>query len=80
MSVGFSKQKNPAAVPEHHLWTLRKPDGRTVEARTRMTPLGPELRIYYKGDFLRSQIPRDGRAVGELADHAERDWRARGWT
>jgi hypothetical protein len=45
MSVGFSKPRNPAAIPEHVLWSLRKGE-RTAEARARMVPLGPELRIY----------------------------------
>ena len=41
---------NPAALPEHHLWTLTK-DGHSAEARTRMVPIGlgrPELRFYFR--------------------------------
>lgn len=39
---------DPDALPEHHLWTLKK-GARTAEARTRMVPIGlgrPELRFY----------------------------------
>lgn len=78
MSVGFSRPANPLAIPEHHLWTLRK-DGNTIEARTRMTPLGPELRIYEGGELLWSQVPRDGRELGELADRERQDYEARGY-
>lgn len=39
---------------EHSLWVLTK-DGRTAEARTRMVPGGPELRIYINGSFLRAE-------------------------
>jgi hypothetical protein len=78
MSVGFSKRPDHRAIPEHPLWTLQK-GKRTAEARTRMTPLGPELRIYYNGELLRSEIPRDGREVGALAEEARQAWIARGW-
>ena len=69
MSIAFSKPRNPAAIPEHTLWTLRK-DVRRVEARTRMTPIGPELRICVDGELLWSQVLPDGLAVGELAGGA----------
>jgi hypothetical protein len=59
MSVGFAKPRNPEHIPEHSLWVLRKGD-RTAEARTRMVPAGPELRIYYCGKFHRSEVVRDG--------------------
>ena len=78
MRVGFSKQPNPVALPEHFLWTLQK-GARVVEARTRMTPIGPELRIYHNGELLWSQVPRDGREVGELAEQERRDYEARGY-
>lgn len=57
---------------------LRKGD-RTAEARVRMVPLGPELRIYYRGAFLRSEVVRDGRNVGDVAEEAKADWLTRGW-
>ena len=50
MSVGISKPARPEHIPEHTLWIVRKGD-RTAEARVRMVPLGPELRIYYNGAF-----------------------------
>lgn len=78
MSVTFSKPRNPAAIPEHTLWTLRK-DVRRVEARTRMTPVGPELRICVDGELLWSQVLPDGRAVGELAAEQRRALEGRGW-
>ena len=57
---------------------LRKGD-RTAEARTRMVPAGPELRIYYNGTFLRSEVVQDGRNVGDVAEEAKAEWLARGW-
>jgi len=77
MSVGFSKPRNPEHIPEHS-WVLRKGD-RTAEARTRMVPAGPKLRIYYNGAFLRSEVVRDGRNVGDVAEEAKAEWQARGW-
>jgi hypothetical protein len=56
---------------------LRKGD--TAEGRVRMVPLGPELRIYYNGAFLRSEVVRDGRNVGDVAEAAKAAWLARGW-
>ena len=44
-----------------------------------MVPLGPELRIYYNGAFLRSEVVRDGRNVGDVAEAAKAEWLARGW-
>lgn len=70
MSVGFSKPRNPEHSPEHSLWVLRK-DSRAAEARVRMVPLGPELRIYFCGRFLRSEVVRDGRNVGDVAEEAK---------
>ena len=55
MSIGFAKPRNPEHIPEHSLWVLRK-NGKTAEARTRMVPVGPELRIYYNRAFLRSEV------------------------
>ena len=49
------------------------------EARTRMVPAGPELRIYYCGKFHRSEVVRDGRNVGEVPEEAKAEWLARGW-
>ena len=59
--------RNPEHIPEHSLWVFRKGD-RTAEARTRRVPAGPELRIYYNGAFLRSEVVRDGRNLGEVAE------------
>jgi hypothetical protein len=78
MSVGFAKPRNPEHIPEHSSWVLRKGD-RIAEARTRMVPAGPELRIYYCGKFHRSEVVRDGRNVGEVAEEAKAEWLARGW-
>lgn len=85
VSVGFAKARDPRKIPEHSLWTLHK-NGRTAEARTRMVPAGPELRIYVTSrqtmeptDLLWSQVMRDGRAIGDLADEKKREFEARGW-
>jgi hypothetical protein len=45
----------------------------------RMVPAGPELRIYYNGQFLRSEVIRDGRNVGDVVEDAKAQWLARGW-
>lgn len=80
MSVGFAKPRNPEHIPEHHLWTLRK-DGKTAEARVRQVQLGPELRIYYNGAFLRSEVVRDGATwAPQLRKRKRLAWRAGGWT
>jgi hypothetical protein len=84
VSVGFSRPQRPVALPEHVLWTLQRA-GRVVESRTRMTPLGPELRVYVSSretgelELLWSQVPRDGREVGELADQERKDHERRGY-
>ena len=65
MSVGIVPPRNPDHLPEHSLWVLRK-DGKTAEARLRQVPFGLELRIYYNGTFLRSEVVRDGRNVGDV--------------
>ncbi len=78
MSVGFSKPRNPELIPEHSLWLLRK-DSRTAEPRVRMVPAGPELRIYYNGRFLRSEVVRDGRYVRDMAEEAKAELLAREW-
>jgi hypothetical protein len=66
-------------IAEHFLWRLHK-DGRTVEARTRMVELGAELRIYSNGELLWSQVPRDGRDVGAIAERERSDYVSRGYT
>ena len=38
-----------------------------------------ELRIYYNGSFLRSEVVRDGRNVDDVAEEAKAAWLARGW-
>lgn len=78
MSVGFSRPRNPEHVPDYSLWMLLK-DGKTGEARTAMVPAGPEVRIYYNGVFLLSEVVRDGRNLGEVAGEAKAHWLARGW-
>lgn len=84
MSVGFSRPSNPAALPGQVVWTLRHGTC-TVEARTRMTPLGPELRAYVTSremgelTLLWSQIPRDGSEVGELGDVHRGMYEAKGY-
>ena len=77
ISVGFAKPRNPEHIPEHSLWCFER--GRTVEARVRMVSLGPELHIYYNGTFLRSEVVRDGRNLGDVAEEAKAEWLARGW-
>ena len=78
MSVGIVPPRNPEHIPEHRLWVLRKGE-KTAEAQTRMVPAGPELRIYFNGQFLRSEVVRDGRNVGDVTEEAKADWLARGW-
>ena len=73
MSVGFAKPRNPEHIPEHSLWVLRK-DSRTAEARVRQVPFGLELRIYYNRAFIRSEVVRDGRNVGDVAAEAKAEW------
>ncbi len=70
MSVGFSKPRNREHIAKHSLWLLRKGD-KTPEARTRMVPAGPELRIYYNGTFVRREVVGDGRNVGGVAEEAK---------
>lgn len=79
MSIAFSKPVDPRALPEHTLWRMTK-GTRVVEARTRMVPLGPELRIWLDGELLWSQVLRDGRDVGDLAAETRAAWCAKGWT
>lgn len=85
MTVGFAKPRDPEKIPEHVLWTLYKGD-RIAQARTRMTPLGPELRFMLRrvgddDDLLWSQVFKDGDGanVGELADQKRREFEDRGW-
>lgn len=78
MSVGFAEPRNPDHIPEHNLWTLTK-NGKTAEARVRQVPFGIELRIYHNGSFLRSEVSRDGRTAGELAEEAKQAWVASRW-
>jgi hypothetical protein len=49
-----------------------------IEARTRMTPGDAEFRLYFKGELLRSEMPRGARTVAQCIEEAERDWRAKG--
>jgi hypothetical protein len=47
MTVRLTKPRDPRKLPEFTLWHMAK-DGRAVEARTRIVPLGdgmPEIRI-----------------------------------
>jgi len=78
---------NPAALPEHRLWTLTK-DGARAEARTRIVPIGlgrPELIFYVSSGetgelmLLWSQVFEDGRQLGELAEAKKREFEAMGW-
>lgn len=78
MNVGVSRPRDPRATPEHVLWALRKM-GRTLEARTRMTPLGPELSLFVDGELLWSLVLRDGRDVGELFEEGRRVLEAKRW-
>src|SRR5687767_12980038 len=90
MSVGIVPAADPRKLPEHVLWTLMK-DGRIAEARTRMTPLGPELRFMMRRggktegpeDLLWSMIFQahdgGGRALGEAAQAKKLEFLALGW-
>ncbi len=78
---------NPAALPEHHLWSLTK-DGHSAEARTVMVPIGlgrPELRFYVSSRetgemmLLWSHVFEDERQVGELAEAKKKEYEAKGW-
>jgi hypothetical protein len=87
MSISFSKPRRPSAIPEHSLWRLEKTvhvlkrqQTRFAEARTRMTPLGPEIRIYVDGELLWSQVLRDGRDVGASSEEKRGDFLALGWS
>lgn len=77
MSIAFSKPRQPEAIPEHSLWTLTK-DTRT-EAHVRMTPGGIELRFYVHGELIWSQLFRDGRELGALAEQKQAEFEALGW-
>ena len=78
---------NPAALPEHRLWTLTK-DGARAEARTCIVPIGlgrPELIFHVSsretGELMLrcSQVFEDGRQLGELAKAKKREFEAMGW-
>ncbi len=79
MAIGFTRLPDPKAIAQHHLWTLQKPDGRTVRASLRRVPHGVELLILYNGELHWSEVRTDSRAAGELADETRREWEARGW-
>ena len=84
-------QADPRLIPEHHLWTLTKKDGRRAEARTRVVPIGdgkPELRFYVFFHVARRErldlavVPEcstDGRQVGEESEAKKREFEAMGW-
>ncbi len=88
MSVAFSRPADPRAIPEHVLWTLTK-GVRLAEARTRMVPLGPELRMYVTPpnggalELLWSIVftPQQGggAALGSAAEDTRRDFEGTGW-
>jgi hypothetical protein len=59
------------------LWTLRKGE-KTANARTRMVPAGPELRNLLQRLIPRSEVVRDGRNVGDVAEAAKAEWLGRG--
>lgn len=67
---------DPRTIPERSLWTLVG-HGRTVEARTRIVPLGPELRVYVDGELLWSQVIRDG-SLEALSADTRAHWAAKG--
>lgn len=89
METPFSRPRDPRKIPEHILWTLTRAR-EVAEARTRMVPLGPELRIYVssqgtgKLELLWSRVfgPQDGggAALGELASQKRDGFYAQGWT
>lgn len=81
MSVGFAKPRNPDHLPEHVLWQLTKAN-RITEARSRMTPLGPELRVFVDDELLWSQVFRGvtaGVVLGKRSEEAMRELQGRGW-
>ena len=78
MSVGFTKVVPVPSIPERLVWTLHK-GGRCAEARTRITPLGPELRVYVAGDLRWWQVIRDG-SLTTQAEERRQAFIAKGWT
>ena len=68
--VGISKPVKPEHIPEHSLWVVRKATGQPRPASA-WCRWAPELRIYYCGAFLRSEVVRDGRNVGDVAEEAK---------
>ena len=80
MSIGFRKWPNPAHLEQHHLWRLSKPDGRTCSACLRQVPHGIELVIFFKGELLWSEVLKDSREAGALADETGTLWEEKGWS
>jgi hypothetical protein len=81
VSVGFRKASpEPPPAEEHPLWTLAK-KGHQVRCTTRMTPGGPELRIYVAGELFWSRVYRDGQGdwLGEEAEKKRGEFEALGW-
>jgi hypothetical protein len=70
---------NPKDLPQHVLWALGKPDGRTLRAAVRQVPQGIELVIFFKGELRWSEVFADSRQAGAQADAIRREWEARGW-
>ena len=62
MSVGISKPVKHQHIPEHWLWASGPPRRACAWCRW------AELRIYYCGGLLRSEVVRDGRNVGDVAE------------
>lgn len=69
----------PAAV-DHALWSLAKA-GHRVDACTRATLAGPELRIAIDGELWWSQVvrPPTEAALTAAAEAKRRDFEAKGW-
>jgi hypothetical protein len=82
VSVGFREPSpDPPAPDEHPLWALAK-KGHQVRAATRMTPGGPELRIYVDDELWWSRVYRAGQGhwLGEEAEKKRGEFTERGWT
>ena len=70
--------RTDADLVEHPLWSLHK-KGHAVEARRRMTPGGPELRIVIDGDLWWSRVCPTAAAVQAAADTKHAEFLAKGW-
>lgn len=70
----------PPEAEEHPVWRLTK-RGHYVDARVRVTPHGPELRILLDGDLIWSTVvrpPTEDTLTG-VAETKRAEFEAKGW-